>query len=189
MDLARDDQPPPVDAVADVTARGTLHWAPLHHPGLLRRHQQVLTWLDEARPRLLVVDVSVEVALLARLCGAPVVVGAMPGERTDRPHTLAYDLAEAILAPWPEDAHPDAGWPQRWLDKTWHVGGISALQPAATRDPSTPSPEPSTTYEPSTPSPTRGPSTPSPTASWAPAAGSSWCSATRGPRPGTSRRG
>lgn len=128
LELDRDDEPPvPDTAAADTTARGTLHWVPLHHRGLRARHRQVVDWIGRERPMLMVVDVSVEVALLTRLCGVPVVVGAMPGDRLDRPHRLAYDLAEALLAPWPPDAHPDAGWPEQWREKVWEVGGVSAL--------------------------------------------------------------
>ncbi|MGC5585177.1 glycosyltransferase [Ornithinimicrobium sp. W1665] len=130
VSLPRDDDPPVVDPeAADVTAGGVLHWVPRHHPGLRARHRVVADWIEEERPALVVVDVSVEISLLVRLCGVPVVGGAMPGDRTDRPHRLAYDLAEALLAPWPAQAHPDNGWPQAWTDKTWHVGGISALDP------------------------------------------------------------
>ena len=100
---------------------------PRHHPGLLERHRQIVEWLTTERPSLVVVDVSVEVTLLVRLCGIPVVVGAMPGDRTDPVNSLAYDVAEALLAPWPYAAHVDAGWPADWWEKAWHVGGISAL--------------------------------------------------------------
>ena len=128
LELPRDDDPVVADAdAAEVSAGGVLHWVPRAHPGLLERHHQLVGWLAQERPALVVVDVSVEVALLVRLCGIPVVVGAMPGDRTDRAHRLAYDLADALLAPWPAGAHPDAGWPQQWREKTWEVGGISAL--------------------------------------------------------------
>lgn len=127
VSLPRDDVPLPDREQADVTAGGRLHWAPRHHDGLLRRHASLVRWLEAERPALVVVDVSVEVSLLVRLCGVPVVVGGMPGERTDAVHALAYDVADAILAPWPPGAHPEAGWPRRWMDKTWEVGGISAL--------------------------------------------------------------
>lgn len=134
--LPRDDDPPVPDPdAAGVTAGGVLHWVPRHHPGLRARSRVIADWIEEERPALVVVDVSVEVSLLVRLCGVPVVGGAMPGERTDRPHRLAYDLAEALLAPWPEGAHPDNGWPQAWTDKTWHVGGISALDLGSADDP------------------------------------------------------
>ncbi len=83
----------------------------------------VAAWVEQARPSLVVVDVSVEVAVLVRAMGVPVVVAAMRGQRDDRAHTTAYDLADALLAPWPA-ALPEP-WPQRWLDKTWHVGALS----------------------------------------------------------------
>ena len=124
--LARDDTPSSaaVASTGDVTAGGVLHWAPPLHDGLSRRMAQVAGWVAQHRPRLLVVDVSVEVALLARLCGVPTVVVAMPGSRLDRPHRLAYDSATALLAPWPEGAHT-RDWPASWRDKAWCVGGIS----------------------------------------------------------------
>ena len=128
VSLAPDDDPAVGDPDwADVTAGEALHWVPRHHPGLLERQRQIVEWLARERPALMIVDVSVEVTLLARLCGIPVVVGAMPGDRADTVHALAYDVAEALLAPWPYAAHPDAGWPADWWEKTWHVGGISAL--------------------------------------------------------------
>jgi hypothetical protein len=132
--LARDDTPSPSAAAStgDVTAGGVLHWAPPLHDGLSARMAQLAGWVAQQRPRLLVVDVSVEVALLARLCGVPTVVVALPGTRLDRPHRLAYDSAEALLAPWPDGVHT-RDWPPSWRRKVWCVGGISRFdaQPPA----------------------------------------------------------
>ncbi|AXH97416.1 glycosyltransferase [Ornithinimicrobium avium] len=111
-------------APQDVTAGGVLHWAPVGHAGLSRRMTQLAAWVAGHRPRLVVVDVSVEVALFIRLMGIPTVVVALPGRRLDPPHRLAYDSAAALLAPWPEGAHGQ-DWPTAWTEKTWHVGGIS----------------------------------------------------------------
>ena len=123
--LAHDDEPWPEHvADRDVTAHGVLHWVPQHHGGLARRAAQLTAGAAVEQPRALVVDVSVEVALLARLSGVPTVVVAMPGRREDRAHRLAYDTADALLAPWPRGAH-DLHWPDRWVDKAWFVGGIS----------------------------------------------------------------
>ncbi len=119
--LLEDDQP--LGGDLDVTAGGTLHWAPRHHPGMRARMAAIAAWVASARPALVVVDVSVEVALLVRSMGVPVVVAAMRGDRTDRAHRSAYDLADALLAPWP--ASLPEPWPASWLDKTWHVGGLS----------------------------------------------------------------
>jgi hypothetical protein len=124
LPLERDDRAPRPGADDDVTAHGTLHWVPRHHPGLARRHARLAAWACAERPALLVVDVSVEVTLLARLCGVPVVVVALPGRRADRAHEVAYDVADALLAPWPSGTHETA-WPERWTAKTWCVGGIS----------------------------------------------------------------
>ena len=113
-----------VDAVHDdVSAGGTLHWAPRRHAGLRERMASVSAELRGGSVRLLVADVSVEIALLARLHGVPVVVVAQPGRRTDRAHRTAYDLADAIIAPWPRRPAPD--WPREWLAKTAHVGAFS----------------------------------------------------------------
>jgi len=119
---------PPDDSVdatgdpTDVTAGGVLHWAPLHHTGLRDRMAAIGAVLARDDVRLLVADVSVEVGLLARLHGVPVAILAQPGDRTDRPHRLAYDLAAALLAPWPERP---SDWPDEWRAKTVHLGGIS----------------------------------------------------------------
>jgi hypothetical protein len=129
--------PDDADGVAperdDVTAGSTLHWVPRRHPGLRARMARISAALAEHEVRLLVSDVSVEVALLARLHGVPVVVVAQPGRRTDRAHRTAYDLAEAIIAPWPRRPAPD--WPEPWLAKTVHVGALSRYDDRPTPPP------------------------------------------------------
>jgi hypothetical protein len=130
--LARDDDPAELSSHGDPTAHGVLHWVPRGHDGLARRSAQIALWATHHRPRALVVDVSVEVALLARLCGVPTVVVAMPGRRDDRAHRLAYDTADALLAPWPEGAH-DLAWPKEWRDKACFVGGISRFDQLTAR--------------------------------------------------------
>lgn len=97
---------------AEPTARGALHWAPIGHRG----HAERLAAIAARAPRLdaVVVDVSVEVTLLARLLGRRVVLVTQPGVRTDEPHMLGRRLADAVIAPWPAD------------DGALHaVGGIS----------------------------------------------------------------
>ncbi len=106
----------------DESAGGVLHWAPLRHPGLSGRMLAISQRLAELS--VMVVDVSVEVALLARLFGVPVVVVAMRGDRADRPHLAGYDAATALLAPW-EDGFPEGWWPDRWTAKTHFVGAMS----------------------------------------------------------------
>ena len=97
IELARDDDGN--GSALDPTAGGAVHWAPLHHPGLRRRMATVAAWIDEVRPRLMVVDVSVEVALLARLMGIPVVRHGLAGDRSDAAHRLAYQAADGRAGP------------------------------------------------------------------------------------------
>lgn len=101
VQLARDDEG---TSTEDADALGRLHWAPLHDAGLRERMAQLSQWIARSSPALLVVDVSVEVALLARLHGVPVVTVAMPGERSDAAHALGYDVSAAVIAAWPREA-------------------------------------------------------------------------------------
>jgi hypothetical protein len=125
-----------VNHPADVRAGGVLHWAPVDSPGVRRRGAAIAAWIDSACPRAFVTDVSVEVTLLARILGVPVIVAAMRGTRTDRAHMAAYDCAHALLAPWPVELNP-ADWPRRWNAKTWNVGAFSAFD-ATPRPPARP---------------------------------------------------
>ncbi len=118
-------------ATTDRRAGGWLHYVPHGHDGLRQRMAAVSTWIVRHQPAAIVVDVSVEVALLARLHGVPVVTMAQPGVREDRPHTLGYGISDAIVAPWPRIAD------QLWQvsepaarSKLIHVGAISRFAPA-----------------------------------------------------------
>lgn len=113
----------------DPTAGGVLHWAPLNHPGHRERMGLIAQWLRNDIT-VMVVDVSVEVTLLSRLMGVPTAVLAMRGDRRDRPHEEGYDAATTLIAPWPGSA-PEPTWPQRWLDKTHHVGALSRFDERA----------------------------------------------------------
>lgn len=106
IELARDDRSPAaVTSAASRTAGGRLHWVPAGDEGLLIRAAQISAWLESERPEAVVVDVSVEVALLVRLHGIPVVSVVLPGRRDDPAHRLGFDVADALVAFWPPHAH------------------------------------------------------------------------------------
>jgi hypothetical protein len=96
--LTRDDLG---ERPVDPTANLRLHWVPSGDPGLCRRMSQISTWLDIVHPRLMVVDVSVEVALLTRLHGVAVASVVLPGRREDPAHLLGFDVADALIGMWP----------------------------------------------------------------------------------------
>lgn len=103
-----------------------LHHAPVGHRGLRERTARIARWFVDADPAALVVDVSVEVTLLARLTGVLPVVVRQHGDRTDAPHRAAYEAAGALLAFWPAWAD-DGATPAAVRDRTHHVGGTSRL--------------------------------------------------------------
>ncbi|UTT67332.1 hypothetical protein NMQ01_06355 [Janibacter sp. CX7] len=121
----------PVDPGADVTAGGHLHWVPRRHPGLGQRMGALSAWLVAAKPRVLVCDVSVEVAVLARLHGVPVVTVVQPGERSDDPHLLGYGISDALVALWPETADIRTGLPLRLRSRIRYLGGLSRFPATA----------------------------------------------------------
>ncbi|NPD04897.1 glycosyl transferase [Nocardioides sp. zg-1308] len=122
-------------ATREVTARGHLHWAPLHHDGTRERAAALSAWLHAARPDLLVVDVSVEVLLLARLHGVPAVSVVLPGRRDDPAHLLGMGVAEALVGFWPEEATGmTPGLPEDLRSRLVPVGALSRhpVRPAPT---------------------------------------------------------
>jgi hypothetical protein len=108
------------------TAGGALHWAPLADAGLRARMAAIAAGIGRAAPAALMVDVSVEVTLLARLMGVPVVTMLLPGDRGDPAHRLGYTLSQTLIAPWPASV-PELlaldGEP--WASKIRHVGAFS----------------------------------------------------------------
>jgi predicted glycosyltransferase len=116
----------PLDTAAGVADQplSTLHYAPLGVPGLNQRMAMIAQWCMDHWPCVLVVDVSVEVALLARLCSVPVIYVRQHGQRTDPAHQLAYEIASALLAPYPQ-ALEDPSQPTALRDKTHYSGWLS----------------------------------------------------------------
>lgn len=119
----------PADEDRDVAARDHLHWAPLGHPGLSSRMAHLASWLDAARPGLLVSDHSVEVTLLARLHGVRVVGVVLPGLRSDPAHLLGYGVCDALVAMWPDGARMRTGLPPELRSRLRCLGGMSRFAP------------------------------------------------------------
>lgn len=118
-------------AERDARAHGRLHWVPLGSDGLRDRSAAISAWIARARPWAMVVDVSVEVALLARLHGIPVVTFALPGDRSDPAHRLGFDVATEILATWPAGVQGmDLGLPAETRHRVSAVGAIGRFTPA-----------------------------------------------------------
>jgi len=100
-----------------------LHYAPLNVAGLRDRAAILSRFFATNYPLLLVVDVSVEIALFARLCGVPTVIVRQHGLRNDTAHLNAYQSALLLIAPYSRNLQ--SGAPE-WVDeKTVFAGGFS----------------------------------------------------------------
>jgi len=100
-----------------------LHYAPLNVKGIRRRNQIIGNFFATSYPLLLIVDVSVEITLLARLFGVPTIVIRQHGIRNDTAHLAAYQCASLLLAPYPEKLRTKS---IEWVDKkTFFSGGFS----------------------------------------------------------------
>ncbi len=83
----------------------------------------MVSFLSRWQPDLLVADVGLEASILGRMCGIPVVYGRQHGQRWDKGHTLAYEWAYSLWAPYAA-AMEQADCPQWVREKTFYSGGF-----------------------------------------------------------------
>lgn len=117
------------DGCDGVERPSSLHYAPIDHEGVRRRVAQLARWIADVRPGLMVIDVSVEVAMLARLASVPTVYVRLNGRRVDRPHLDAFRGAAALLAPFHVDLD-DERTPTALRRKTFYAPQIVSTGPA-----------------------------------------------------------
>ncbi len=126
------DTPSTQDTEYISTTPSFLHYAPLRVSGLINRNALIVDFFRRNPNTLLVVDVSVEICLLARLCGIPTVVIRQSGQRTDVAHRIAYEAAELIIAPFPELLDSESDNPA--MHKTYYAGGFSRYTNVTTKN-------------------------------------------------------
>ena len=91
---------PEPPALAAARTPANMHCAPLGWAQIRAATAAMTAWFDAANPELMIVDVSAEVAQLARLCSVPVVKVLQHGDRSDDGHLRAYEGCEGLLAPY-----------------------------------------------------------------------------------------
>ena len=98
------------------------------HMGLIAQH------LMDVDPGLFVIDVSAEIALLARIQSVPAVKVRMHGNRSDIGHTGAYDACAGMLAPF-DEAIEQEDYPEWARAKTHYTGGLcTTTAPVSSRE-------------------------------------------------------
>ncbi|UVO50115.1 glycosyltransferase [Sphingomonas sp. SUN019] len=120
-------------ADGDASRPEALHYAPIDHGGIRRRVAAITAWIADARPALMVVDVSCDIAMLARLASVSTVCVRLGGRRDDVPHLQAFRAATGIVAPFAA-ALDDPATPGWVRDKTAYRPGIVTRPAAATID-------------------------------------------------------
>ena len=101
--------------------RSWFHWAPDVPSVQAQRMHALADWVLADGIDFVVVDVSAEVAVSMTLMGVPTAVVRLHGDRSDRPHRLAFDIADLVLAPFPERLEHEST-PAPVLDRTVHAG-------------------------------------------------------------------
>ncbi|MGU3282413.1 glycosyltransferase [Methylobacterium mesophilicum] len=100
-----------------------MHCVPLGLAPMRRTMRTILDHLDDRAVGLFVVDVSAEIALLARIASVPAVQIRMHGDRSDIGHVGAYEACVGMLAPF--DARLEqADYPASLRGKTFYSGGL-----------------------------------------------------------------
>lgn len=100
-----------------------MHCVPLGLAEMRRTMRQILDHLDERAVGLFVVDVSAEIAMLARIASVPAVQIRMHGDRNDIAHIGAYEACVGMLAPFDERLEQD-DYPAHLRGKTFYSGGL-----------------------------------------------------------------
>lgn len=78
-----------------------LHYSPVGNSDIQTRSLQILNAIQERGIDLMVIDVSVEVAMLCRVTSVPYLYVRLAGIRDDTPHLNAFAGALGLLAPYP----------------------------------------------------------------------------------------
>ena len=126
------------NAIGDPSATSALHGqqtpeamqcVPMGSHALRENARLLAAYLTEDKPGLFFNDVSVEWAILARLCSVPCVKVRMHGDRADLSHVTAYQACAGLVAPYDKMLEqPD--YPQWARDKTFYSGGLCTTMSA-----------------------------------------------------------
>lgn len=101
-----------------------LHYSPVGQRSIQLRSAQILKEVLERNIKLMIVDVSVEIAALMRASSIPYAYVKLPGHRDDAAHVQAFQGAVFILAYYPEEFESEQT--PEWLrKKTIYLGFIT----------------------------------------------------------------
>lgn len=124
-DIRSDGEPYPVPP------EPFLHYTPTTSAIRDRFSRLHRAWQD-FDPQVVIIDVSAEAAVFARLCGYPVLYRRMPGDRSDVAHQSAYAAATGLFAYYPQELE-DPAYREADRGRTQYLGMLepTGWRPAA----------------------------------------------------------
>lgn len=105
----------------------SLHYSPVGNSDIQQRSHKILDTIYERHIDLMIIDVSVEVAILCRAASVPYLYVRLPGIRDDEPHLNAFAGALALLAPYPRTLE-STKTPEWISQKTLYLDFINTQQ-------------------------------------------------------------
>jgi len=102
----------------------SLHYAPVNMRKITERNETILKTIIERNIKLLIIDVSVEVAMLARVSSIPYAYVRLQGDRNDLPHINAFEGSTFLIAYFPKEMESNKT-PDWVKSKTIYLGFIS----------------------------------------------------------------
>ncbi|WP_201618380.1 hypothetical protein [Psychrobacter urativorans] len=90
----------------------SLHYSPVGNVDIQTRSWQILNTIRQYQIDIMIIDVSVEVAMLCRAASVPYLYVRLAGIRDDAPHVSAFTGALGLIAPYPQtlEALMTADW-------------------------------------------------------------------------------
>ena len=105
----------------------SLHYSPVGNSNIQKRSHKILDSIHKLNIELMIIDVSVEVAMLCRAASVPYLYVRLPGLRDDEPHLNAFAGALALLAPYPRTLE-STKTPEWISQKTLYLDFINTQQ-------------------------------------------------------------
>ena len=102
-----------------------LHYSPVGQQSIQKRSLQLLETIVKEKIELLIVDVSAEIAALARASSIAYAYVKLPGNRNDSAHLQAFQGAVFVLAYYPKEFE-DPCTPQWLVEKTIYLGFLTS---------------------------------------------------------------
>ena len=107
-----------------------LHYSPIGNADIQTRSWQILNTIQQRQIDLMIIDVSVEVAMLCRVASVPYLYVRLAGIRDDTPHSAAFAGALGLIAPYPQEL--EASMTSDWVwKKTFYLGFLPSTSSEA----------------------------------------------------------